>query len=63
MLSERIRAQAQAKNRLTNVEVITLLDRALAEAERSQAAVLDCVRRRRFFHPTAIPLQPRINLP
>lgn len=50
-LYDRIREQAQAKNRSISAEVIMLLDRALTEAERSQAEVLDGIRRRRFFRP------------
>lgn len=52
-LYNRIKIQAQAKNRSLSAEVILLLDRALAEADHSQAEVLDNIRRRRFFRPAA----------
>ena len=48
-LYERIRNQAQAQNRSISAEVITLLQRALAEPDRSQEQVLDSIRRRRIF--------------
>jgi hypothetical protein len=50
-LYSRLKQQAQAENRSISAEVIILLDRALAEAERSQNEVLDSIRRRRFFRP------------
>jgi plasmid stability protein len=50
-LYSRLKQQAQAENRSLSAEVIMLLDRALAEAERGQNEVLDNVRRRRFFRP------------
>ena len=50
-LYNRIKAQAQAKNRSMSAEVIMLLDRALTDTARSQAEVLDNIRRRRFFRP------------
>jgi len=50
-LYERIRNQAQAQNRSISAEVITLLQRALAEPDRSQEQVLDSIRRRRIFRP------------
>ncbi len=50
-LYERIRRQAQAQNRSISAEVIMLLNRALAETERSQGDVLANIRRRRFFRP------------
>lgn len=50
-LYSRLKQQAQADNRSISAEVIVLLDRALAEAERSQNEVLDSIRRRRFFRP------------
>jgi plasmid stability protein len=50
-LYERLRRQAQAQNRSISAEVIVLLDRALAGAERSQDEVLTNIRRRRLFNP------------
>jgi hypothetical protein len=50
-LYEQIRRRAQAQNRSISAEVIVLLDRGLAETERSQDDILDGIRRRRFFRP------------
>jgi plasmid stability protein len=50
-LYSRLKEQAKAKNRSLSAEVIMLLDRALAEAERSPDQILDEIRRRRFFRP------------
>jgi plasmid stability protein len=50
-LYERIRRQAQAQNRSIGAEVIVLLQRALAETDRTQDEVLTSIRRRRFFSP------------
>lgn len=51
-LYERIRQRAGRKNRSISAEVVSLLDQALAEAEPSQAEVLENIRRRRFFRPS-----------
>lgn len=50
-LYERIRQQARQQNRSISAEVIILLNRALAQPERSQAEVLANIRRRRSFQP------------
>ena len=50
-LYERLRHQARAQHRSISAEVIVLLDRALAGAERSQDEILTNIRRRRFFNP------------
>lgn len=50
-LYERIRQRAGRQNRSISAEVIVLLDKALAEAELSQAELLADIRRRRFFRP------------
>ncbi len=50
-LYARIRRRARAQNRSISAEVIMLLDRALAEAERSQSDVLADIQRRRTFYP------------
>jgi antitoxin FitA len=50
-LHRRLRARAQAQNRSISAEVITLLERALAQAELSQADLLASIQRRRFFRP------------
>ena len=51
-LHTRLRVQAQKKNRSLSAEVITLLARALDEAEQGQADVLQGIQRRRFYRPT-----------
>lgn len=51
-LYDRIRQQAQLQNRSISGEVITLLQRALSDTERSQGEVLNSIRHRRFFRPT-----------
>ena len=53
-LYERIRQQALDQNRSISAEVVTLLQRALAGNTRSQAEVMDSIRRRRFFRPAAV---------
>jgi len=53
-LYDRIRRRAQAQNRSISAEVITLLDRALLETERSQDDVLASIQRRRFFEPSEV---------
>jgi plasmid stability protein len=45
-LYENIRRQAQAHSRSISAEVIVLLQRALAETDRSQDEVLTSIRRR-----------------
>jgi len=50
-LYERIRQRAQAQNRSISAEVITLLNRALAQTERAQDDVLGSIQRRRSFRP------------
>jgi plasmid stability protein len=52
-LYDRLRQQAEEKNRSLSAEVITLLDQALAEGRPSQAELLEAIRRRRFFNPAA----------
>src|SRR3712207_4226152 len=51
-LYERIRQQAQQQNRSISAEVIILLNKALDQAELSQAELLANIRRRRFFRPS-----------
>jgi plasmid stability protein len=48
-LYERIRQQAQEQNRSIRAEVIRLLNKALAQADLSQAELLANIRRRRSF--------------
>jgi plasmid stability protein len=50
-LYQRLKEQAQTKNRSISAEVIVLLDRALTGPERSQVELLGNIRRRRFFRP------------
>jgi plasmid stability protein len=52
-LYARIRLQAQVQNRSLSAEVIILLDKAMDRSE-NQAALLDRIRRRRFFRPTSV---------
>jgi plasmid stability protein len=52
-LYDRLREQAQKQNRSISAEVVTLLDFALQEKEHSQTQLLESIRRRRFFNPTA----------
>jgi plasmid stability protein len=49
-LYERLRQQAQIQNRSISAEVIVLLDRALTEAQDSQAELLENIRLHRFFN-------------
>ena len=53
-LYERLRRQAEVQNRSISAEVIMLLERALAEAEKSQEEILAGIRRRRFFCPQEV---------
>lgn len=50
-LYERIRQRAGRQNWSISAEVIILLDKALAEAELSQAELLENIRLRRSFRP------------
>lgn len=52
-LYERLRQQAEAQNRSLSAEVIVLLERALDDRNRDQAAILADIRRRRFYNPAA----------
>lgn len=53
-LYDRLRQQAEEKNRSLSAEVIMLLDSALDENRQKQADLLDRMRRRRFFRPAAV---------
>lgn len=53
ILYDRLRQRAKSKNRSLSAEVITLLDFALEESNDNQAELLETIRRRRFFNPTA----------
>ncbi len=50
-LYERICQRAAKQNRSISAEVVTLLERALTDAEVSQEELLDRIRRRRFYRP------------
>jgi antitoxin FitA len=52
-LYARLRQRAAAQNRSLSAEVISLLDAALEGSTAAQAAVLERIRRRRFFEPAA----------
>lgn len=51
-LYDRIKQQAAESNRSISAEVITLLQRAISDFNRSQEEILDQIRRRRFFRPS-----------
>lgn len=50
-LYARLRQRAATQNRSLSAEVISLLDTALEGSTAAQAAVLERIRRRRFFEP------------
>ncbi|MEP7359107.1 MAG: hypothetical protein ABI847_17785 [Anaerolineales bacterium] len=50
-LYQRIQERAQAQGRSITAEVVSLLSRAIEEADADQAEVLASIRRRRFFNP------------
>ncbi len=53
-LYERIQEQAQINQRSISAEVVVLLNQTLSETWRPQTAVLDSIRRRRFFRPATV---------
>ena len=53
-LYERIQQRAHQEKRSISAEVIRLLEYGLRETERSQAEIIDAVRRRRFFRPADV---------
>lgn len=53
-LYDRLRLQAEEKNRSLSAEVIILLDSALETNRQKQTEILDRIRRRRFFQPSAV---------
>lgn len=53
-LYRRLEERARAERRSLSAEVITLLDRALERSQRSPAAVLASIRRRRRFSPGSV---------
>ena len=52
-LYARLQRRAKAQRRSLGAEVITLLEWAVEEAERTSETVLMSIRRRRFFDPAA----------
>jgi plasmid stability protein len=52
-LYARLQRRAKAQRRSLGAEVITLLEWAVEEAERTSETVLTSIRRRRFFDPAA----------
>jgi plasmid stability protein len=50
-LYQRIQRRAEAQGRSITAEVVSLLERAIADADMDQAQVLAGIRRRRFFSP------------
>ena len=53
-LYQRLRQHAEVQNRSLSAEVIILLNRALNETQTDQSTLLDNIRRRRSFSPTAV---------
>ncbi len=53
-LYERLQRRAQAQRRSLSAEVITLLTRAVVEAELSPEATLAAIRQRRSFRPAEV---------
>ncbi len=53
-LYDRLRQQAEDKNRSLSAEVIMLLDSAMETNRQKQVDLLDRIRRRRFFRPSAV---------
>jgi plasmid stability protein len=53
-LYDRIRQQAAANNRSISAEVVTLLQRAVNAPERTQAEILEEIRRNRSFSPAVV---------
>lgn len=47
----RLQRRAESQRRSLSAEVITLLERAVEEAERDAHSTLTSIRRRRFFDP------------
>jgi plasmid stability protein len=52
-LYDRIKRQAAASNRSISAQVITMLERAAEQPQRSQREILASIKRRRFFYPAA----------
>jgi hypothetical protein len=50
-LYQQIQRQAQEQNRSISAQVIYLLERAVEEDIQGQSAILDTIRRRRFYRP------------
>lgn len=53
-LYEQIRQRAEARSRSLGAEVVVLLTHALGDERPSAATVLDEIRRRRSFRPSAV---------
>jgi len=53
-LYNRLKRRAKAQRRSLSAEVISLLEWALQEAERSPHSTLSSIRSRRFFDPSAV---------
>ena len=61
-LYARLKRRAEAQHRSLSAEVITLLEWAVEEAERSSEATLASIRNRRFFSPAAVGAPDSTNL-
>jgi plasmid stability protein len=53
-LYERLKQRAEVQRRSLSAEIITLLEWAVEEAERSAETPLASIRRRRFFAPASV---------
>jgi len=53
-LHKRLKARAEAERRSLSAEVISLLEWAVEETERTSAARLASIRQRRFFAPDGV---------
>jgi plasmid stability protein len=53
-LYQRIQRRAQAQGRSITAEVVSLLERAIEDADTEQEQVLAGIRRRRFFNPSEV---------
>ncbi len=61
-LYERLRQRARDENRSISAEVISLLEQALPDQERSQAEILDSINRRRSFRPADVGAPDSLSL-
>lgn len=53
-LHARLRQRAEAQHRSLSAEVVTLLEWAVEEVDRSVEVSLEAIRKRRFFEPASV---------